>query len=65
MQKCLIRGVAQIARHLNLCQGVPERSDVQMASPAGVLCVPFVWRIHGAKELRLLSATIIITVPNL
>lgn len=50
--------------HLNLCQGVPERSDVQMASPAGALCVPFVLRIHAAKELRLLSAIIIITVPN-
>jgi hypothetical protein len=51
--------------HLNLCQGVPERSDVQMALPAGALYVPFVWRIHAAKELRLLSAIIIITETNL
>ena len=58
------RGINYKAR-LNLCQGVPERSDVQMASSAGALCVPFVWRIHAAKELRMLSAIIIITVTNL
>jgi hypothetical protein len=51
--------------HLNLCQGVPERSDVHMASPAGVLSVPFVWRVHAVKELILLSAIIIVTATNL
>jgi hypothetical protein len=51
--------------HLNLCQGIPELSDVQMAVPTGAHCVSFVRRIHAAKELRLLSAIIIITATNL